>query len=155
MVAVPGFISLLTAGGAEKFNLAGNIIESHDPAQGHNYMYGRGNLRSLFQRTIRSALVVPGIVYERVPIVMTSDKTGVTVFAKIQDGAVKMEIFNFAGVSQGSVTLTSVPLATLSGTILGLTASSVNYCTVTLIDVAGGSERLSEIQMYENALATI
>ena len=152
-VSVPSSILLWGAGGAQRFDLGGNIVEPYNPIQGHNYMYGAGNRRTLFQGAPKQEFVGAGTAYKLVPIALTVTKSGVTVYADLEGGSVKLEIFNSSDVSQGSITLTSSPRAVKTGNITSLTPSSVAYLTVTLINVT--AVKLYAIQAFEIALTSL
>jgi len=153
MVSVPSSIILHASGGGQQFELKADIISTNNPMQGNNYLYAAGNRRTIFQASPASEFSGALTCYSRVPISLTDSKTAVTVYADIETGSVKFEIFNAAGASQGSVTLTDGATRSVqNGNVTGLTPSSVDYCTVT---TTGGSVKLYQIQAYEVALTSI
>ena len=155
MVSVPAYVQLVTTGGAQRWNVGDNINVSNNPGENTNHMYGQANRRTLISILPLDARTVAGVVYERVPITITADKTAVTVYALVEDGSVKTEVFNSSDVSQGSVTLTSATSTFETGNITGLSPAAGDYVTITLIDVAGGTEKLHFLQVYEMALTSI
>ncbi len=152
-VTVPSSILLWASGGAQRFDLGGKIVEPYNPIQGQNYMYGDGNRRTLFQGAPHLEFSGALTAYKLVPISLTGTKSSIVVYADIEAGSTKLEVFNSSAVSQGSVTLTSVARSVQNGTISSLTPSSVAYITITTINVSG--VKLYAIQAYEGALTSL
>lgn len=151
---IPSSILLWSSGGAQRFNLGKTpISEPYNPIQGHNYMYGAGNRRTLFQGAPKQEFVGAGTAYKLVPISLTVTKDSVTVYADLEGGSVKLEIFDSSDVSLGSVTLTATTRSVENGDITSLDPLEVAYLNVTLINVT--SVKMYAVQAFEVALTSL
>jgi len=153
MTSVPSHIQLWASGGAQKFELGGNIVSTSNPLQGLNYMYAAGNRRTIVQFKSQTALSGTQTVFERVPISLTPNKTAIAFWADIGGGELRFEVFNAADVSQGFTTIAVGARAVTTSSVTGLTPASVEYATVTITNI--GTVTLYAFQAVEVALTAI
>lgn len=155
MVSIPTEIDLYSTGGAQVYQLGGEIITTHYPLQGLNYMYAQGNRRTLLQMAPASPVTGAVTIYDRVPIKLTPNKTSVTIYGYGKTSTLHVGVYNSGGTPAGSgvATLTFGASASVqTATITGLTVSTAVYVRASSPSVGS---IIYMLQFYEGALAAL